>query len=129
KLRAEKAVNDLAALIDDETQQDMEPTLLNTLIRISEAGELVVIERLQNRDSLPIHRRRAARALAHSESAKATRTLGRALTDPAADVRSEAALSLAEQNAASYLSALTLLLRDPEGEVRRAALKAVTHLA
>ena len=129
KLRAEKAVNDLAALIDDETQQDMEPTLLNTLIRISEAGELVVIERLQNRDSLPIHRRRAARALAHSESAKATRALGRALTDPAADVRSEAALSLAEQNAASYLSALTLLLRDPEGEVRRAALKAVTHLA
>ncbi|WP_456404971.1 HEAT repeat domain-containing protein [Thiolapillus sp.] len=129
KLKAEKAVDDLAALIDDETQQDMEPTLLNTLIRISEAGEDLVIERLRNQDRAPIHRRRAAGALARSRSANATKALGRALTDPAADVRAEAALSLAKQNAASYLSALTLLLRDPEGEVRRAALKSITRLA
>ncbi len=128
-LRAEKAVDSLAALIDDETQQDMEPTLLNTLIRISDTGESLVIGRLQNQDSLPIHRRRAAHALALSSSGNATRALGRALTDPAPDVRAEAALSLARQNATSYLSALTLLLRDPDGEVRHAAIKAITELA
>lgn len=128
-LKAEKAVDALAALIDDETQQDIESTILNTLMQISDAGEARVIERLQNRDSLPIHRRRAAHALATSSSADATKALGRALTDSAADVRAEAALSLAEQNAVSYLSALTLLLRDPDGEVRQAALKAITQLA
>ncbi len=128
-LKAEKAVDALAALIDDETQQDMESTILNTLMQISDAGEARVIERLQNQDSLPIHRRRAAHALAMASSADATRALGRALTDPAADVRAEAAFSLAGQNAVSYLSALTLLLRDPDGEVRQAALKAITRLA
>ncbi len=128
-LQAEKAVDRLAALIGDETQQDMEPDILNTLIRISSKGEARVIERLQNQDSTSIHRRRAAHALARSPSSNATRALGRALTDPAADVRAEAALSLSAQNAISYLSALTLLLRDPDNQVRQASLKAVTRLA
>lgn len=127
-LQAEKSVDKLAELIDDETQQDMEPTLLKTLIRISAAGEIKVIERLQNQDSPPMHRRRAAHALAQSNSASTTKALGRALTDPASDVRARAALSLAEQNAISYLSALALLLRDPADEVRQAALQAVTRL-
>ncbi len=129
KLQAEKAIDHLAALIDDETQQDMEPDILNNLIRISSTGEARVIERLQSQESASIHRRRAAHALARSSSSVATKALGRALTDPAADVRAEAALSLSAQNAISYLSALTLLLRDPDNEVRQAALKAVTQLA
>ncbi|WP_456412596.1 HEAT repeat domain-containing protein [Thiolapillus sp.] len=129
KLGAETAVDSLAALIDDECQQDMEPDILNALIRMGGSGEAKVIKRLQNPDSASIHRRRAAHALARSSSVEATKALGRALTDPAADVRAEAALSLASQNAVSYLSALTLLLRDPDNQVRQAALKAVTRLA
>ncbi|MBG7600954.1 MAG: HEAT repeat domain-containing protein [Gammaproteobacteria bacterium] len=128
-LKAEKAVDALPGLIDDEQQQDIEPEILNTLIDISTAGEARVIERLQNQQSLPPQRRRAAHALAKSTTPEATRALGRALRDNAAQVRAEAALALAEKQAANYLGALLLLLKDPHEEVRRAAVTAVTRLA
>jgi HEAT repeat protein len=128
-LKADKAVDALPGLIDDEKQQDIEPEILNTLIDISAAGEARVIERLQNQQSLPQQRRRAAHALAKSFTPEATRALGRALRDSAAQVRAEAALALAEKQAANYLGALLLLLKDPHEEVRRAAITAVTRLA
>ncbi len=128
-LKAEKAVDALPGLIDDEQQQDIEPEILNTLIDISAAGEARVIERLQNQQSLPLHRRRAAHALAKSTTPEATRALGRALRDNAAQVRAEAALALAEKQAIKYLNALLLLLKDPHEEVRRAAITAVARLA
>ncbi len=128
-LKAEKAVDALPGLIDDEEQQDIEPEILNTLIDISAAGEARVIERLQNQQSLPQHRRRAAHALAKSTTPEATKALGRALRDSAAQVRAEAALALAEKQAINYIGALLLLLKDPHEEVRRAAITAVTRLA
>ena len=128
-LKAEKAVDALPGLIDDEQQQDIEPEILNTLIDISTAGEAHVIERLQNQRSLPPQRRRAAHALAKSTTPEAIRALGRALRDNAAQVRAEAALALAEKQAVNYLGALLLLLKDPHEEVRRAAVTAVTRLA
>jgi HEAT repeat protein len=128
-LKADKAVDSMASLLDDEGQQDIEPDILNTLILISDAGEAHVIARLQNQDSLTLHRRRAAHALATSSTQDSTKALGRALKDAAPEVRAEAALALAEKNAASYLSALVLLLRDPSEEVRQAAITAVIQLA
>ncbi len=128
-LKAEKAVDALPGLIDDEKQQDIEPEILNTLIDISAAGEARVIERLQNLQSLPQHRRRAAHALAKSATPDAIKALGRALQDNAAQVRAEAALALAEKQAINYLGALLLLLKDPHEEVRRAAITAVARLA
>ncbi|MEN8213223.1 MAG: HEAT repeat domain-containing protein [Pseudomonadota bacterium] len=128
-LKADKAVDALAGLIDDEEQQDIEADILNALIQISDAGEMRVIERLQNQQRQPQHRRRAAHALAKSTTAATTRALGRALRDTAAQVRSEAALALAEKQAVNYLSALLLLLKDPHQEVRQAAVKAITRIA
>ncbi len=128
-LKAGKAVDALPGLIDDEKQQDIEPEILNTLIDISAAGEARVIERLQNQQSLPQHRRRAAHALAKSATPEATKALGRALRDKEAQVRAEAALALAEKQANNYIGALLLLLKDPHEEVRRAAITAVTRLA
>jgi HEAT repeat protein len=128
-LKADKAVDALPGLIDDDEQQDIEPEILNTLIDISAAGEARVIERLQNQQSLPQQRRRAAHALANSTTPEATRALGRALRDKAAQVRAEAAIALAEKQAANYLCALLLLLKDPHEEVRLAAITAVTRLA
>jgi HEAT repeat protein len=128
KLHADKALKNLVSLLDDESQQDIEPTILNTLIQISEEGEDAVIRRLQSQSSRTMHRRRAAHALAQSSTATATKALGRALTDTEADVRAEAAMSLAEKNSAVYISALTLLLRDPSHDVRQASLRAITSL-
>jgi len=128
-LKADKAVDALPGLIDDEQQQDIEPDILNTLVDISAAGEARVIERLQNQQSQPQQRRRAAHALAKSTTPAATKALGRALRDNAAQVRAEAALALAERQAVNYLGALLLLLKDPHEEVRQAAIKAVTRLA
>ncbi len=128
-LKAQKAVESMADLIDDEEQQDIEADILNALVRISDAGEAKVIERLQNQDIPPLRRRRAARALAQSTTPVATKALGRALTDDAAEVRAEAALALADKKAVSYHSALILLLRDPAEEVRQAAITSVTRLA
>jgi HEAT repeat protein len=128
-LKAEKAVDALPGLIDDDKQQDIEVDILNTLIDISAAGEARVIERLQNQQSLPPQRRRAAHALAKSTTPDATKALGRALRDNAAQVRAEAALALAEKQAINYLGALLLLLKDPHEEVRQAAIRAITRLA
>ncbi|MEA3303577.1 MAG: HEAT repeat domain-containing protein [Pseudomonadota bacterium] len=128
-LKAGEAVDDLPGLIDDDRQQDIEPDILNTLIQISVAGEARVIERLQNMESLPQQRRRAAHALAKSTTPEAIRALGRALRDEDAQVRAEAALSLAGREAINYLGALLLLLKDPHEEVRRSAITAVTRLA
>jgi HEAT repeat protein len=128
-LRAEQAIDMLTGLIDDESQQDIEPDILNTLISISPAGETKVIERLLNQNHPPLNRRRAATTLARAPGKEATRALGRALTDPAPDVRAAAALALARKNAPAYMSALILLLRDPEKEVRQAAVKSITRLA
>ncbi len=127
-LKAEKAVDALPGLIDDDKQQDIEVDILNTLIDISAAGEARVIERLQNQQSLPPQRRRAAHALAKSVTPDATKALGRALRDNAAQVRAEAALALAEKQAINYLGALLLLLKDPHEEVRQAAIRAITRL-
>ena len=96
-LKAEKAVDALPSLVDDEQQQDIEPEILNALIEISTAGEARVIERLQNQQSQPQQRRRAAHALAKSTTTEATRALGRALRDNTAQVRAEAALALADK--------------------------------
>ena len=127
-LKAEKAVDALPSLVDDEQQQDIEPEILNALIEISTAGEARVIERLQNQQSQPQQRRRAAHALAKSTTTEATRALGRALRDNTAQVRAEAALALADKQAINYMGALLLLLKDPHEEVRQAAIKAVARL-
>ena len=128
-LKAEQAIDALTDLIDDENQQDIEPDILNALITISPEGEMKVIERLLNQDLVPLNRRRAATTLARAPGNEATRALGRALADPAPDVRATAALAIAEKNAPVYMSALILLLRDPDREVRQAAVKAITRLA
>ncbi len=127
--KAEIAIDSLANFIDDDEQQDIESEILNALVNISDNGVARVIERLQNIESRPQHRRRAARALAKSTTSAAAAALGRVLMDKAPEVRAEAALSLAAQNAEKYLSALVLMLRDPSGEVREATIKAVIQLA
>ncbi|MEN8180292.1 MAG: HEAT repeat domain-containing protein [Pseudomonadota bacterium] len=127
--RAEIAIEPLLNIIDDEEQQDIENEILHALIKISFKGEAQVIDRLQNLESSPQKRRRAARALAKSGTSAATKALGRALMDKAPEVRAAAALSLAAQHTEKYLHALVLMLRDPSEEVREAVIKAVIRLA
>ena len=129
KAKAENAIEPLVNFIDDEEQQDIENEILGALVSISDEGIQRVIQRLENMESRPQHRRRAARALGKSNSSEATRALGRALLDNEPEVRAEAALALAAQKAEKYLPALVPSLRDPNEEVRNAAIKAVIQLA
>jgi HEAT repeat protein len=126
----ESAVSPLVTILEDEAQQDIESEIVNALARIPKGGVEFLIERLKNQELLAQHRRRAARALATVAGGNEAveRSLGRALQDPAPDVRAEAVAALGKQGATRYLHALILLLRDPDPEVRSASLKAVVRL-
>ncbi len=123
----EQAVGVLVAILDDENQQDIEEEILKALAQIEGAGVQALVDRLQG--GSPRSRRRAVRALGFTQAAEATRTLGRTLQDPEAEVRAAAALALAEQGAQRYLRAVLLLLRDQDDGVRTAAIEACGTLA
>ncbi|NOZ54597.1 MAG: HEAT repeat domain-containing protein [Gammaproteobacteria bacterium] len=125
-LRARAAVKPLSNLLNNDECQVEQSDLFNTLARIGDAGEQVLIEHLQQ--DIPRQRRRAARALGLACSTKGSRALGRALQDPQPDVRAAAANALANGHHIRYLNALLLLLRDPCDDVREAALKAINKL-
>jgi len=127
--RVASAVAPLSALLEDEDSQVDETDILLALARIGDAGEDFVIQRLQ--DGSTRERRRAAYALgqACSSSSAGARALGRALQDPAPEVRATVAEALANNDQGRYLGALLLLLRDPADEVREVALKMVSKLS
>ncbi len=119
----------LIAILEDETQQDIESELLHSLAQIPGPGTDYLIERLQNQENRPQARWRAAKALGHAAAADSIiKSLGRALKDPHPEVRTEAIHALARLKAERYLRALVLLLRDADAGVRKAALKAITEL-
>jgi HEAT repeat protein len=125
----ERAVETLLSLLDDDTQQEIEIDILRALVLITPRGVNAVIDRLQNNELPAQQRRRAARALAHTDSAMATKSLGRALKDSEAEVRAAVATALADQQATKYLPALLLMLRDSSEEVRNASIKACIELS
>ncbi len=124
----EEAVETLTKIIDDESMQDIENHILKSLSKIPGKGVEVLIERLQNQESLPQSRWRAAKALGKTESPEATLALGRALKDKSRDVRAESITALGNCGATKYLNALALMLRDPDEVVRDAALSACLQL-
>ena len=126
-LRVTEAVAPLTALLDEEDAQVDETDTLLALARIGDAGEEVVIQRLQN--GATRERRRAAHALGQPCSPTGARALGRALQDPEPEVRAVAAEALANNGQGRYLGALLLLLRDPADEVREIALKMAGKLS
>jgi len=126
-LRVAEAVAPLTALLDEEDAQVDETDTLLALARIGDAGEEVVIQRLQN--GATRERRRAAHALGQPCSPTGARALGRALQDPEPEVRAVAAEALANNGQGRYLGALLLLLRDPADEVREIALKMAGKLS
>ncbi len=126
-LRAAEAVAPLTALLDEEDAPVDETDILLALARIGDAGEEVVIQRLQNGTTR--ERRRAAHALGQPCTPTGARALGRALQDPAPEVRAVAAEALANNGQGRYLGALLLLLRDPADEVRETALKMAGKLS
>lgn len=125
---AEEAVDTLIRIMNDESMQDIENDILKSLSKIPCRGTEALIERLQNQESLPQSRWRAAKVLGTIESPEATLALGRALKDKSRDVRAEAISALGNSGATKYLSAVTLMLRDPDEVVRNAALKACLKL-
>lgn len=126
QLRVAAAVTPLSELLDDSECQVDKSNLFNALAHIGNAGEQLLIQRLQ--EDTPRERRRAAGALGIACSAIGARALGRALQDPEPEVRAAAANALTSGNHDRYLSALLLLLRDPSDEVRETALRAVNKL-
>ena len=125
-----QAVETLINILQDESQQDIESEILSSLARIPGEGTAFLMDRLQDRESLPQHRRRAVRALGNAQtSSQVIQALGRAMQDPAPEVRAEAASALAAQGASRYLRALILMMRDPADEVRTAAIDAVLQLS
>ncbi|MEJ1365460.1 MAG: HEAT repeat domain-containing protein [Candidatus Sedimenticola sp. (ex Thyasira tokunagai)] len=124
----EEAVDTLTQIIDDETMQDIENDILKSLSKIPGKGVEALIERLQNQESLPQSRWRAAKALGRANSSEGIIALGRALKDTSRDVRAESIMALGNCGATKYLSALTKMLRDPDEVVRDAALKACLQL-
>lgn len=125
---ADEAIPALLAFMDSEEQQDIENDVLKALVSLSGQACAAVAERVSNHDLAPLHRRRAARALGYTAWPEATKILGRALQDPAADVRVEAIEGLARLSASRYTSALILLLRDDDADVREAAVEALQRL-
>lgn len=127
RLRVVAAVAVLTALLDDDDGQDIESELLTALARIGAAGEPVLLTRLTQ--GAPRQRRRAAHALRLVDTPTAVSALGRAMMDPAPEVRAAAAQALAEAGAARYLPAILLLFRDQDAEVRNTAVRAADRLS
>lgn len=125
--RASSAIPALETILDGDDAKDIEEQVLRALARIGGKGLDPIVQRLQ--DGSTQARRRAARALAASNSSSTARVLGRALQDAEPAVRIAAVESLAQMRARSYLKAAMLLLRDPEQQVRAAAAKAAVELA
>lgn len=121
------AVPVLANILDDEDSQDIESEVLSALARAGEAGEAMLVQRLRAGDARA--RRRVVRALVHAGTGSARRAMGRALKDPAPEVRAAALESLARCGARRYLGAILVLCRDADAEVRGAALAAVAVLS
>ncbi|HEX23164.1 MAG TPA: hypothetical protein ENH21_07010, partial [Chromatiales bacterium] len=126
-LHVAEAVAPLTTLLDEEDALVDETDVLLALARIGDAGEDIVIQRLQNGTTR--ERRRAAHALGQPCSPTGARALGRALRDPEPEVRAVAAEALANNGQGRYLGALLLLLRDPADEVREIALKMASKLS
>ncbi|MDT8281546.1 MAG: HEAT repeat domain-containing protein, partial [Gammaproteobacteria bacterium] len=127
RLRVTAAVPVITALLDDEDGQDIESEILTALARIGGTGEEILISRLTQ--STPRGRRRAAHALRLSVTPTAASALGRALMDPAPEVRAAAAQALAETGAVRYLPAILLLFRDRDGNVRSSAVQAAETMS
>jgi HEAT repeat protein len=130
RFRNQRAVQPLIDILENESQQDIESEILLSLAQIGGAGIDFLIARLEERQSMPHFRRRTAVALGRAapDATEAAQALGRALQDPAPEVRAEAVKALAERGEQRYLRALRLLLRDPDGQVRSTAFNGVVKL-
>jgi HEAT repeat protein len=129
KSGSERAVETLLGLLDDDSQQEIENDILRSLVSITPRGVEVVIDRLQNSELPAQQRRRAARALGHTDTNMATKVLARALKDSEAEVRAAVATALADQKAQKYLPVLLLMLRDPSEEVRDSSIRSCIELS
>lgn len=121
RLRINKAVPVLAAILEDEEGQDIESEVLKALALIGGEGELVLIKRLC--EGMPRVRRRAASALGLSQSTEARKALARAMTDKAGEVRVAAIRALGKLGASQYLDVMLRFLKDPDPEMRRAVIE------
>ncbi len=127
----EQAAEPLVNILQDESQQDIESEILRALANIPGPGTTFLMARLEEMESIPQYRRRAARALGQvtTKTPEITQALGRALKDEAPEVRSQALTSLAGLDGERYLRALILMLRDENDSVRSAAIDALTGLS
>lgn len=125
----EAAVDTLLQIMDDESSQDIENSILVSLAHIPGKGINTIIERLQQPETPTLNKRRICKALSKSDNAEGIRALGRALQSEEPEIRAAAATGLASSDAQRYASALLMLLRDSNEEVRTSALKAVTTLS
>ena len=116
-----RAVDAVIQLLASDEYDDLQETGLRVLATLG--GEHALAYVLQHLHSgSDITRRRAARALAHTDDAAVIAPLTTALADSDADVRLAAGWSLAHRQDADILPQLTALLNDPSEMVRRDAM-------
>lgn len=127
KLNATEAVSALSAMLNDEDNQDIESETVAALAKLGNDGAAIVCRRLLQGQAR--ERRRAAAALAHSNSSLAKPNLFKALSDRDADVRENALRSLGKLDAKEYIYDALGLLKDSATNVRLAAIDVSNHLA
>ena len=120
-LRADEAVPDIVAAIQDEDAQDMTEVAFRALARMGEPG-VAALAGFLDEESIRL-RRRAAVALAVADEDGAVEALARALADKSAQVRLAALQARATLHPAD--ADLVGLLEDPEPAVRAEAVRLI----
>ena len=116
-----RAVDAVIQLLASDEYDDLQETGLRVLAMLG--GEHALAYVLQHlRRGSDTARRRAARALAHTEDSAVIDPLMTALADRDVDVRLAAGWSLAHRQHPAILPQLTTLLNDPSEMVRREAI-------
>jgi HEAT repeat protein len=126
RMQTKEAVPVLQAILNDEEGQDIESEILKVLAIIGIEGEEVLRQRLV--DGTPRQRRRAARALGHTNSEVAITALTAALQDQDSDVRIASVEALHDCNAVEPLAAILLSQQDYDADVCSAAITAIQQL-
>ncbi|MDH3715258.1 MAG: HEAT repeat domain-containing protein [Gammaproteobacteria bacterium] len=127
RTRVTEAAPMLARLLDDEDGQDIDAEIMMALARLGEAGERILLERIDHRREQV--RRRAITALGRGGSSAGLEALARALEDNSPQVRSAALEALEERAGRGYLPAILRLYRDGDAGVRKTAIGVGSRLA
>jgi|GEM_PF-6917814 len=125
--QVEAAVPILQQILNDEDGQDIESEVINSMARCGTEGTKAVIARLQSDNAR--ERRRAAKALCHSQYDVVESSLTDTLSDPSVEVRIEALQSLISLAPHAHLNTLIKLAHDEQPAMRECALSLVDQLA